>query len=187
MERKPGRPRALTVDAIAQAALDDGIVTFSMPSVARRLGVVHSGLYRYVADRDELLVSAIDLATREAAWPSADLAWEELLRTLGDSAWQLCDRYVGLDLAVLAVPRTPPAIESLVGTYVTSIQRQGFDLQDAAAAVDLIIALALTSHTEKQRLATITNDDRRDRYDRKLQMVLAGLAARAGRELGDTP
>ena len=54
MDRKPGRPRALTVDVIAAAALEDGIATFSMPSVARRLGVAHSGLYRYVTDRDDL-------------------------------------------------------------------------------------------------------------------------------------
>lgn len=80
MDRKPGRPRALTVDVIAAAALEDGIATFSMPSVARRLGVAHSGLYRYVTDRDDLLVQALDKAFLATTWPSADLPWDELLR-----------------------------------------------------------------------------------------------------------
>ncbi len=39
MTGKPGRPRTLTVDQIVQATLADGLTTFSMPSVARRVGV----------------------------------------------------------------------------------------------------------------------------------------------------
>ena len=78
MDRKPGRPRALTVDVIAAAALEDGIATFSMPSVARRLGVAHSGLYRYVTDRDDLLVQTLDRAFLGTTWPSGDLPWADL-------------------------------------------------------------------------------------------------------------
>src|ERR1700712_952341 len=95
MERKPGRPRALTVDMIAQAALDDGIATFSMPSVARRLGVAHSGLYRYVTDRDELLMTALDRAVAEVSWPSADLGWQELIQAIGETIWQMCEGHPG--------------------------------------------------------------------------------------------
>src|SRR5215207_4660637 len=197
MERKPGRPRALTVDMIAQAALDDGIATFSMPSIARRLGVAHSGLYRYVADRDDLLVEALDRAVLGVTWPSATLEWEQLLRAIGDTVWELCEKHPGLDRAALSAPKSPRAIEGHVEQYIQSIQGQRFLLEDAAVAVEFVITLALTASAEMQRLHAI--EARRDAapqppilkaydteevwrghglYDRKLELLLAGLAQR---------
>jgi AcrR family transcriptional regulator len=197
MDRKPGRPRALTVDMIAQAALDDGIATFSMPSVARRLGVAHSGLYRYVTDRDELLMTALDRAVSEVSWPSPDLEWRELLDAIGETIWQMCEQHPGLDRAALSAPQSPPEAEVHVEQYVASIQRQGFSLEDAAVAVEFVITLALTASAEMERLRGIearhqdgpkvpvikaydTEEVWRGRgwYDRKLEIVLAGLAAR---------
>ncbi|MBC7630664.1 TetR/AcrR family transcriptional regulator [Aeromicrobium sp.] len=197
MDRKPGRPRALTVDAIAQAALDDGIDTFSMPSVARRLGVAHSGLYRYVTDRDDLLVQAIDRAVVAAQWPPADLEWTELLRAIGATVWQMCETYPGFDRASLTVPRSPRAVEHWVEQYVESIHQQGFLIEDAAVAIDFVFTLALTASAEMQRLHRIetqqadgvklkvlkaydTEEVWRGKgwYDRKLDIVLAGLAQR---------
>jgi AcrR family transcriptional regulator len=197
MDRKPGRPRALTVDMIAQAALDDGIATFSMPSVARRLGVAHSGLYRYVTDRDELLMTALDRAVTEVSWPPADLEWQELLKAIGSTIWEMCERHPGLDRAALSAPKSPPGAEMFVEQYVTSIQQQGFMLEDAAVAVEFIITLALTASAEMERLKAIearhqdgpkppvlkaydTEEVWRGRgwYDRKLEIVLAGLSAR---------
>jgi AcrR family transcriptional regulator len=197
MDRKPGRPRALTVDVIAQAALDDGIATFSMPSVARRLGVAHSGLYRYVEDRDDLLVRALDRAIRAATWPPADLPWRELLQGLGETIWQMCEEHPGLDTAALSAPRSPRAVEDRVARYVESLQRQGFAIEDAAVAVEFVITLTLTSSVEMRRLQAIeknhadgpkvpvlkaydTEEVWRGHgwYDRKLEIVLAGLEQR---------
>jgi AcrR family transcriptional regulator len=197
MERKPGRPRALTVDMIAQAALDDGIATFSMPSIARRLGVAHSGLYRYVADRDDLLVEALDRAVLGITWPSPDLDWEELLRAIGASVWELCETHPGLDRAALSAPKSPRAIEQYITQYIQSLEDQGFPLEDAAVAVEFVITLALTASAEMQRLHAIearhengpklpvlkaydTEEVWRGHgwYDRKLEIVLAGLAPR---------
>jgi AcrR family transcriptional regulator len=197
MDRKPGRPRALTVDMIAQAALDDGIATFSMPSVARRLGVAHSGLYRYVTDRDELLMTALDRAVAEVSWPSAELGWRELLEAIGNTIWQMCERHPGLDRAALSAPKSPAGAEVFVEQYVASIQRQGFLLEDAAVAVEFVITLALTASAEMERLRAIearnqsgpkrpvlkaydTEEVWRGRgwYGRKLDIVLTGLDAR---------
>ena len=197
MERKPGRPRALTVDVIAQAALDDGIATFSMPSVARRLGVAHSGLYRYVEDRDDLLVRALDRAVAAASWPDPDLPWRELLAAVGDSIWQMCEDHQGLDRAALSVPRSPKGMEDKVEAYVESVRRQGFLIEDAAVAVEFVITLALTASAEMRRLEAIeakhsdgpkppvlkaydTEEVWRGRgwYARKLEIVLTGLEPR---------
>lgn len=197
MDRKPGRPRALTVDGIAQAALDDGIATFSMPSVARRLGVAHSGLYRYVEDRDDLLVRALDKAIAAATWPDPDLPWQELLKGIGATVWQMCDDYPGLDTAALGAPTSPRADEERNEKYIDSLQRQGFQLEDAAVAVEFVMTLALTASAEMRMLHAIeqshadgpkvpvlkaydTEEVWRGHgwYDRKLDIVLAGLVQR---------
>jgi AcrR family transcriptional regulator len=197
MDRKPGRPRALTVDLIAQAALDDGIATFSMPSVARRLGVAHSGLYRYVEDRDDLLVRALDLAVLGTSWPDADQPWQELVHSIGSTIWQMCEEHPGLDTAALSALRSPPSVEQHVESYIRSLESQGFEVEDAAVAVEFVITLALTSSAEMRRLKTIeenhaqgvrapvlkaydTEEVWRGRgwYDRKLDIVIAGLAQR---------
>ncbi len=70
MNAKPGRPRTLSDDQIIDAVLAEGLGTFSMPSVAARLGVVHSGLYRYFTDREDLVVQVLDRIARSAPWPS---------------------------------------------------------------------------------------------------------------------
>lgn len=197
MDRKPGRPRGLTVDAIIQAALDDGVAEFSMPSVARRLGVAHSGLYRYVEDREDLLMQALDRAAESTAWPAADLPWKDLLSAIGDTIWEMCQLYPGLDRATLAAARSPHAVETRVESYTESLQRQGFAAEDAAVAVEFVITLALTASVEMRRLADLeakgadgpsepvlkaydTEEVRRGRgwYDRKLQIVVAGLEQR---------
>jgi len=195
MNRKPGRPRRLSVDMIAQAALDDGLSVFSMPSVARRLGVAHSGLYRYVTDRDDLLTRALDRAVLAESWPDPDMEWQELIRAIGETTWRLCDSHPGLDRAALAIPKSPRAISDRVEEYINSIHRQGLLLDDAAVAVELAFALALTASAEmarlragaergdKDELAAVAYDAqeaREDRgwYARKLDIVLLGLGQR---------
>ncbi|WP_194839881.1 MULTISPECIES: TetR/AcrR family transcriptional regulator [Aeromicrobium] len=197
MERKPGRPRALTVEVIAQAALDDGIDSFSMPSVARRLGVAHSGLYRYVTDRDDLLVRAMDIAYQDAVWPGSDLSWEELLRELGESTWRACDAHPGLDRATQMAPRPAPSVLAQMPGWVSQVQKGGFTREDAAVAVEFVLALALDSSSQMARLRRIrekyeqSNDvpvvepydtdevwTGRGLYGRKLDIFLAGLETR---------
>ncbi|NRQ49775.1 TetR/AcrR family transcriptional regulator [Aeromicrobium stalagmiti] len=197
MERKPGRPRALTVDVIAQAALDDGIDTFSMPSVARRLGVAHSGLYRYVTDRDDLLIQAMDKAYMATTWPSTDLPWDELLRELGESVWRACDAHPGLDRASQMAPRPSSAVVNMMDGWVAAVHAQDFQLEDAAVAVEFAISLALDCSSQMARLRRMQEDfpvrteipvikpydtdevwKGRGLFERKLDIFLAGLATR---------
>jgi len=197
MERKPGRPRALTVDVIATAALDDGIATFSMPSVARRLGVAHSGLYRYVVDRDDLLVQALDKAFLSTTWPEPDLPWEELLQEIGHAVWRACDAYPGLDRASQLAPKPSPALLAKMDGWISSLHGQGFLIDDAAVAAEFVIALALDSSAQMARLARMERDNLsrdttpdlkafdtdevwtgRGMYVRKLEIFLTGLSGR---------
>jgi AcrR family transcriptional regulator len=197
MDRKPGRPRALTVEAIAHAALEDGIATFSMPSVARRLGVAHSGLYRYVTDRDDLLIQAMDIAFQSSTWPDADLPWDELLRGIGHAVWHACDVHPGLDRASQMAPRPSPAVLAKMESWIRSIHDQNFLLEDSAVAVEFVISLALDCSRTMARMsgmdrALLRRDDipmlkafdteevwsGRGLYDRKLEIFLTGLESR---------
>ena len=195
MTGKPGRPRSLTLEQIARAALDDGLSDFSMPSVARRLGVAHSALYRYVTDREALLSAGLDLAISETEWPSADQTWDTLLRALGDAVWDMCDRNPGLDRAAINTTRVVESSTEHVRRYVASLHDQGFSYDDAAVAVDFVARLALGASAEAERLRRITEplaDDGSDElkpflgeelwtgrgwYERQLSIVLAGTAA----------
>lgn len=88
------RPRSLTQDQIAEAALavldEDGLAALSMRTVAHRLGRSTMGLYRYVRDRDELELLIVDrvLGAVDTTPPPADLPWPErvtlLVRRLRD-------------------------------------------------------------------------------------------------------
>ncbi|MBT2441254.1 TetR/AcrR family transcriptional regulator C-terminal domain-containing protein [Streptomyces sp. ISL-36] len=89
------RPRSLTQDQLAVAALAvidrDGLAGLSMRAVAKELGMSTMGLYRYVADRDELegLVVERVLSSVDPEPPAADAPWrdriEVMVRRLRDS------------------------------------------------------------------------------------------------------
>jgi AcrR family transcriptional regulator len=74
------RPRSLTTDQLADAALAvidrDGLASLTMRAVAKELGVSTMGLYRYVADREELeqLVVERVLGAVDTTRPETDTA-----------------------------------------------------------------------------------------------------------------
>ncbi|MEV7398642.1 helix-turn-helix domain-containing protein [Aeromicrobium sp. NPDC092404] len=186
MDRRPGRPRSLSLDVIVEAVLEEGIATFSMPSVAARLGVAHSGLYRYVTDRDELLMSAIERAALSVDWPDADLPWRDLLREVARSVWAICDRYPGYDLVALSPPKWPQRIVEQVTPYIRSLHDQGFTIEDATVAVQVAGNLALTTSVKgtagtyplARRDGQPTTTARHEWHDRILDIVLDGLGGR---------
>jgi AcrR family transcriptional regulator len=166
MNGKPGRPRTLTVDQIIDAVVADGLGTFSMPSIASRLGVAHSGLYRYFTDREDLVVQVLDRVARSATWPSADLPWREHLEQLGEAFWTICSTYPGYDVTALRARNVSPGFHAMMTPHVESLQRDGFDVVDATAAIEFVRTLVLTSSMEAARLASIA--DRTDLTDHSI-------------------
>ncbi|WP_332665118.1 TetR/AcrR family transcriptional regulator [Aeromicrobium sp.] len=166
MNAKPGRPRTLTVDQIIDAVLAEGLGSFSMPSIAARLGVVHSGLYRYFTDREDLVVQVMDRIARSAPWPSADLPWREHLEQIGETFWMMCANYPGYDITALRTRNVSPGFLEMITPHIESLQREGLDLVDATAAIEFVRALVLTSSIEAGRLKTIA--DRHDLPDHSI-------------------
>ena len=72
MERRAGRvgrPARVSRRSIAEAALEVGLSTLTLTSLAHRLGVDHSTLYRHVASRDDIVLLACDTAIARMDWP----------------------------------------------------------------------------------------------------------------------
>lgn len=85
--RSPGRPAQLSVETIVAAALDSGTGELTVRGLARRLGVAHSALYRWVGDRDGLLDVISDhllerVLTRVTEDPTTD--WRAWLTDFGE-------------------------------------------------------------------------------------------------------
>ncbi|WP_024759087.1 TetR/AcrR family transcriptional regulator [Streptomyces exfoliatus] len=82
------RPRSLTQDQLAAGALAvidrDGLAALSMRTVAKELGMSPMGLYRYVADRDELeeLVVERVLGSVDATPPATATPWRERIEIM---------------------------------------------------------------------------------------------------------
>ncbi|WP_225102599.1 TetR/AcrR family transcriptional regulator [Streptomyces sp. CoH27] len=82
------RPRSLTPDQLASAALTvidrDGLAGLSMRAVAQELRMSTMGLYRYVADREELerLVVESVLGTVDTEPAPSCTPWEERIEAL---------------------------------------------------------------------------------------------------------
>lgn len=195
MRVTPGRPRQLTVDQIIDAVLAEGLATFSMPQIAKRLGVAHSGLYRYVDSREHLLVLAMDRIAREADWPSTELSWREEITAIGETLWTLCESYPGYAIAAVSARNVSPGFVERLTPHVESLHRHGLDLVDATAAIDFIRTLVLNSSIDAARLqALATEEDApehtipgfqdpekwsgRSWYQRHLDTHLDGLALR---------
>lgn len=208
--RRPGRPPSLTRDDVARAALDEGVVNLSMPAVAKRLGVGHSTLYRYVHDRDDLLLAALDLALCEFEWPPVDLGWRELLTEFADAMWRFFERYPGMSEVSQVVPGMPARALDIAGAYVERLRAEGLSARDATIAVDFVADLTVAAEIGIRRMSRVfdtprgrrsllaiyvepmaglteaTAFDRRGWLDDKLAMLLDGLASRLGEPTAPT-
>jgi AcrR family transcriptional regulator len=204
----------LTRDDVARAALAEGVSTLSMPTVARRLGVGHSTLYRYVHDRDDLLLAAFEMATREFDWPSSNLGWRELLESFADAVWRFLQRYPGMAEASQTLPGMPAVALDVADAYVARLRREGLSGRDAAMAVDFVADLTIAAEIGVRRMSRLFDTPRgrrslRELYEEipggdqgplaagerfgrrgwleeKLAILLDGLAGRLGEPVADT-
>ncbi|ODU05410.1 MAG: hypothetical protein ABS81_07630 [Pseudonocardia sp. SCN 72-86] len=165
--RRPGRPPSLTREQVARAALAEGFDTLSMPSVARRLGVSHSTLYRYVDSRSDLLVAALEIAVAEHEWPSPELGWRPLLQAFADALWRMVEARPGMAEAIYTMTSLPPQVMELLGAYGARLRAEGFVSRDAVVALDFLVDLVFSTAIAMRGLDTLeeTPDGPRTRRD----------------------
>jgi AcrR family transcriptional regulator len=92
---RPGRPARLSRELIVAAALQGDLAGLTMRELAARLGVSHSALYRWVADRDELFDLISDVMVERILPTSEPTAadWRDWLARL---AWAMHDEFLAV-------------------------------------------------------------------------------------------
>jgi AcrR family transcriptional regulator len=92
---RPGRPARLSRDLIVAAALQGNLASLTMRELAARLGVSHSALYRWVADRDELfdLISEVMVERILPTSQPSPADWRDWLAGL---AWAMHDEFLAV-------------------------------------------------------------------------------------------
>lgn len=185
----------MTLDQICDAVIEDGMTTFSMPSIADRLGVAHSGLYRYVASREALLVAVLDRISNEATWPPSGAPWREQLAVLGEALWTICTTYPGYAIAAPSTEHVSPGFVAGLTPTVETLNLQGFDLFTATAATEFVATLVVNSSMLADRMSKLKGVDGvpehtipgfrdpelwsgRAWYQRHFDVYIAGLATR---------
>ena len=192
---------------MARAALAEGLPNLSMPTVARRLGVSHSTLYRYVHDRDDLLLAAFDLALREFDWPDpTNLGWRELAASFVDAIWRFLERHPGMAETVLQVPSMPGKALGIADQCVVGLVAAGLSARDAVIAVDCAADVTIAAEIGVRRMSRVFDTprgrrslrelyegpdasrfERRGWLDDKLAIMLDGLASRMGQPVAGIP
>ncbi|GIH23371.1 hypothetical protein Aph01nite_16810 [Acrocarpospora phusangensis] len=156
---RPGRRPSFSLDDIAEAALAVGFRDLTMVSVAARLGVRHSSLYRRVSGRDELVVAAMDLAVQRACWPGPGADWRAYLEETADVVWGLFAAHPGMAEAIRDLPRTPPSVTRVFYGTAHALTRFGFEGDDAVLVVDTFVDLAADVYAAGERLVRVRDED----------------------------
>lgn len=204
--RKPGPVARLSRTAIADAAIEVGFDELTVVAVASRLGVAPGALYRYVSDRDDLVVAAVDRLLDQLPTPPAD-DWRGFLESEAWIRWRAAEQHPGLPGAWREAGRASTATRRRYVHCLRVLADLGFGPGDALLAVDAVLdlvndavhqAAVIASATAAGRTETILGRwvsglgeaferaaadvlaDTEAFFARKLRIVLAGIEAVVG-------
>ena len=143
--RKQGRPARISRQDVAEAALAIGLDTVTLATVAERLGVDHSSLYRHILNRDDMVVAAVDHAVGSVVWAMPKEDWRTYLADVAREAWDLYMRHPGLAEAIRRHSTTPMAIIVAFSRICRQLEAFGFTADDAVLIVDSIMDMTCDS------------------------------------------
>ena len=109
-----------------------------MSSVARRLGVKHSTLYRYFPQREALLAAAADHVVAAADWPEPCAGWRPYLRALARTTYRMFADHPGLALHVAALRGGLVEYSRQGARSAAVLVETGMDPESAVLAQDLV-------------------------------------------------
>jgi AcrR family transcriptional regulator len=129
--RAVGRPRALTLNEILDAANAMGLSGISMPALAAKLGIGTATLYNYVTNRDDLLRRAAVRQSRLRRLDDLDQDWRSLVRTHARQFFAFCSAEPQIIIQHMHGTVGPDAVIDYLDTFLMSMARRGFAPDDA--------------------------------------------------------
>ncbi|MCW4354802.1 TetR/AcrR family transcriptional regulator C-terminal domain-containing protein [Hoyosella sp. YIM 151337] len=151
-KRKRGRPAIVTGEQICETALEMGVATITMTSVASQLGVNHATLYRYVTSRDDLVRQAIDLAVSRTDFPEpSDDGWQDFLYKTANALCGLLDQYPGIATELAGGTFTHQVLHR-GAEMMAGLVQMGFTPTNAVLAMDLITDLVVDHVRKSEQL-----------------------------------
>jgi AcrR family transcriptional regulator len=141
---RPSQP-LISVEAVVTAALEliDESGDFSLPKVARKIGVSQSSIYNHVSGREEILELIRGRITEDSPVPPPGTPWDEVLRLEIREYRESFARH----------PRTAPLLvmqtvrhEKVIAFYErlsAALEEAGFAGSDVASALAMIDSFAI--------------------------------------------
>lgn len=148
-----GRPPLTSRQAILDAVLEIGLDTATTTSVAARLGVDQSTLYRHISSVEDMLDGAAAVAITRGDWPEPDDDWAEYLRACAKAMWAMFRANPGLAQRLRQMSTVPAELVAqsyVVVRYVTV--HLGLTLREAALIVDTIGDMTADSYLTVEAL-----------------------------------
>jgi len=189
-----GRPARVSRRLIAEAALEVGLSTLTLTSLANRLGVDHSTLYRHVASRDDIVLLACDTAIARMDWPEVpdvpdavlesaeDTSWRTYLEQAVARIWDMYDRHPGLASAIHHLDAAPDQVVLRFTGAIRDLTRMGFAEAEAVLALDTVLDIGVESYVGWERVHA-AGGGATDRPASSSPIVDATLPATVGRGL----
>ena len=143
------RPRSLTPGQLASAALAvidrEGLPGLSMRAVAKELGMSTMGLYRYVADRDELerLVVESVLADVDTEPPPPETPWEERIDILVRRLRDTVSAHPAIVPLALVHRHRSPGVLRWSETVLAVLTEAGFDGERRVVALRALLSYVI--------------------------------------------
>ncbi|MDO5671621.1 MAG: TetR/AcrR family transcriptional regulator [Actinomycetaceae bacterium] len=167
--RRSGPRPSFDRDDIVNAAIEQGLTTFTMTSVARALNVSHPALYREVSSRHEIVMLAVERLVGLTQWPDPSLHWREAFSKIAHTIWDACDTYSGLDITIL----TTPGISGVAAKPLTSIAQAlaptPMGWQGAKITLEVIIELTLAAHIAVEAVRSTVEVDGKEKSGAEIQ------------------
>ncbi|OFI38590.1 TetR family transcriptional regulator [Arthrobacter sp. SW1] len=141
---RPPRP-LISIDAIVTAALEliDESGDFSLPKVAKKIGVSQSSLYNHVSGREEILELVRGRITSDSPPPPPGMPWDEVLRVeIREYRESFARHPRAAPLMVMQTVRNVRVI-AFYERLSDALEEAGFKGKDVASALALIDSFAI--------------------------------------------
>ena len=137
-QSRPVLNRERLLNTAIVIADSDGIGALTMRSLAEELGVKPMSLYHYVANKDEILDSIVDLVFSEIELPSVNANWRPAMRARAISARTVLRRHPWATPLMSSRTNAGPATLRHHDSVIGTLRRGGFSIKMTAHAFSLI-------------------------------------------------